>query len=281
MRNWKNILCLLLTGLCILALTACGQHKEATNEVRVGTIAGPETELMEIAKQVAAQKYALNVTIVQFEDYTMPNEALADGSIDANAFQHSPYLQAAMKAKGYKLAVAGKTFIYPMGIYSKKIKQLAQLHEGATVAIPNDPSNEARALLLLQSAKLITLKPNTDVSATVTDIQDNPKRLIIKEINAAQLPRVLPDVDIAAINTNYAMVANLLPTRDALFIESIDSPYANLIVVRAGEENKPQFQQLVNAIHSPEVLQKAQKLFQGQAVPAWDIKDSVQKQAAI
>ncbi|MGB6976386.1 MAG: MetQ/NlpA family ABC transporter substrate-binding protein [Gammaproteobacteria bacterium] len=281
MLNWKRALCLIFTGLCLLAITACSQNKtEAANQIRVGTIAGPETELMEIAKQVAAQKYNLNIKIVQFEDYTMPNEALADGSIDANAFQHLPYLQAAMKAKGYKLTVAGKTFIYPMGIYSKRITNLAQLRDGATVAIPNDPSNEARALLLLQSAKLITLKPNTDISATITDIQRNPKHLVIKEIDAAQLPRVLPDVDLATINTNYAMVANLLPTRDALFIENPDSPYANLIVVRAGDENKPQFQKLVAAIHSPEVLQKAQKLFQGQAIPAWDTKDSASKQAA-
>jgi D-methionine transport system substrate-binding protein len=275
MFNWKSALRLIAAGLCLLALTACNQNKtEATNQIRVGTIAGPETELMEIARQVAAQRYNLDIKIVQFEDYTMPNAALADGSIDANAFQHLPYLEAAMKAKGYKLAVIGKTFIYPMGIYSRKITDLTQLRDGATVAIPNDPSNEARALLLLQRAKLITLKPNVDISATINDIQNNPKHLVIKEIDAAQLPRVLPDVDLAIINTNYAMVANLLPTRDALFIERPDSPYANLIVVRAGEENKPQFQQLVNAFHSAEVLQKAHKLFQGQAIPAWDNKDN-------
>jgi D-methionine transport system substrate-binding protein len=278
MWNWKSASRFLITSLLLLTLAGCGQNKTAnTHQIRVGTIAGPETELMEIAKQVAAQKSNLDIQIVQFEDYTLPNEALADGSIDANAFQHLPYLQAAMKAKGYKLAVVGKTFVYPMGIYSKKIKHLSELRDGATVAIPNDPSNEARSLLLLQNAKLITLKPNTDISATVMDIQDNPKHLVIKEIDAAQLPRVLPDVDIATINTNYAMVANLLPKRDALFIESSDSPYGNLIVVRVGDENKPQFQNLVNAMHSPEVLQKAQQLFQGQAIPAWDVRDSGSK----
>jgi D-methionine transport system substrate-binding protein len=135
MWNWKSASRFLITSLLLLTLAGCGQNKTAnTHQIRVGTIAGPETELMEIAKQVAAQKSNLDIQIVQFEDYTLPNEALADGSIDANAFQHLPYLQAAMKAKGYKLAVVGKTFVYPMGIYSKKIKHLSELRDGATVA---------------------------------------------------------------------------------------------------------------------------------------------------
>jgi D-methionine transport system substrate-binding protein len=249
-------------------LSACQQKTSGEGTIKVGTIAGPETQLMEVAKQVAA-KNGLDIIIVPFTDYNMPNEALADGSIDANMFQHKPYLEAAIKAKGYKIVAVGKTFIYPMGIYSKKIHDISALPDEAIVAIPNDPSNEARALLILQKAGLITLKPEAGINATVADIATNPKKLKFKEIDAAQLPRVLPDVDLAAINTNYAMVAGLLPSRDALILETPDSPYANLIVVREGSENDPRVIALVNALHSDEVLEKAKELFKDQAIPAW------------
>ncbi len=252
----------------IMALSACEQKKEAANQIRVGTIAGPETQLMEVAKQVAA-KQGLDIQIVQFSDYTMPNEALADGSIDANMFQHLPYLNAAIKAKNYPLIPVAKTFVYPMAIYSKKIKNIADLNSGATVAIPNDPSNEARALLLLEKAKLITLKPDTSITATTTDIASNPKNLNIEAIDAAQLPRVLPDVELAVINTNYAMIAGLVPSRDGLIVEDANSPYANLIVIRANEKNDPRIPKLIAAFQSPEVLQKAKELFKGQAIAAW------------
>ncbi len=199
----------------------------------------------------------------------MPNEALADGSIDANMFQHTPYLEEAIKKRGYKITAVGKTFVYPMGAYSKKIKQISELQDGATIAIPNDPSNEARALLLLQTSGLITLKPNSAITATLVDIQTNPKHFKFKEIEAAQLPRSLPDVDLAVINTNYAMQGGLLPSRDAIIIESPSSPYANLVVVRDESVNDPRAKQLVDALHSKEVLQEAKKLYSDQAVPAW------------
>lgn len=261
---------ILLMSLFFL-LTACHQ-KENPNTLRVGTIAGPETQLMEVAKDVAAKRFGLNIDIVQFSDYTMPNQALADGSIDANMFQHYPYLKAEIDAKGYKIMPIAKTFIYPMAIYSNKIKKLSDLKTNAIVAIPNDPSNEARALLLLAHGRLITLKPNANILATVADIQSNPKNLQIKEMDSAQLPRVLPDVDLAVINTNYAMEAGLLPSRDGLLAESPNSPYANLVVVRTQDKSDPRFLKLVAALHSPEVLHKAQELFQGQAVPAWTVR---------
>ena len=249
-------------------ITACDQKKSA-NTIKIGTIAGPETELVETAKEVAANQYDLNIEIVQFNDYAMPNEALADGSIDANVFQHKPYLDESIAARGYPLVVIGKTFIYPMAIYSDKVKNLSQLPDKAIIAIPNDPSNEARALLLLQDAKLITLKPNAGVNATVTDIASNPKQLQFKEIDAAQLTRVLNDVDAAVINTNYAMLANLMPKRNGLFVEKSSSPYANLIVVRSKDRNNEQLQNLVKALHSKPVEQRAKTLFKGQAIPAW------------
>ncbi len=236
--------------------------------IKVGTIAGPETELMETAKEVAKNKYHLNIKIVEFTDYSTPNAALNDGSIDANAFQTLPFLKADMKTHGYKLAVIGKTFVYPMALYSKKIKNLNELSANATVAIPNDPSNEARALLLLQKAGLIKLKPN-DEFVTPADISENTKNLKFKEIDAAQLPRILPDVTLAAINTNFAVPAGLYPTHDGLFIEGADSPYANIVVVREADKNNSQLLELIKAIHSKEVLETAKKLFKEQAVPAF------------
>lgn len=267
MSKFKLILKILTLGIFFLMLTACHQQQDA-NTLRVGTIAGPETELMEVAKKIAAN-HGLNIKIIEFSDYTMPNEALVTGSIDANMFQHLPYLQAAIKAKGYQLTPIAKTFVYPMALYSKKITNISQLPDKAIVAIPNDPSNEARALLLLQKADLIKLKPGANITATVEDIGQNPKQLNIKEIDAAQLPRVLPDVDIAAINTNYATEANLSPSRDGLITEDASSPYANIIVVKTADKMDPRFLKLVQAIHSAEVLHKAQQLFHGQAIPAW------------
>lgn len=264
----KRIFFAIITFVLLGALSSC--HKqEAANTIKVGTIAGPETQLMEVAKQVAAKQYGLNIQIVQFTDYTMPNEALADGSIDANMFQHMPYLNAAIKAKGYKIVAIGKTFVYPMGLYSHLIKKLAQLQNKAIVAVPNDPANEARSLLLLQQAGLIKLRSGATYAATSADIISNAKQLKIRELDAAQIPRILPDVSLAAINTNYAMLANLLPSRDALIRENANSIYANLVVVRTEQKDDLRFKELVNALHSSEVLTAANTLFKGQAIPAW------------
>jgi D-methionine transport system substrate-binding protein len=249
----------------LASLVAC--HKPSPNTLIIGTIAGPETDLVETAKEVAAQQYGLTIKIVEFNDYNLPNEALQDGSLDANVYQHLPYLQAANKAHGYELEAIGKTFIYPTGIYTKKIKKLSQLPNKAIIAIPNDPSNEARALLLLQKAALITLK-KTDL-ASIADISNNPKHLIIKELDAAQLPRVLDDVDAAVINTSFAIPAGLTPSRDAIYVEGKDSPYANLIVIRRNSSKKAQLEDFVKALNSKEVKDKARELFGDAATPAW------------
>ncbi|KTD38640.1 29 kDa immunogenic protein [Legionella nautarum] len=249
----------------LISLVAC--NKPSPNTLTIGTIAGPETDIVEVAKEVAQKQYGLNIKIIEFNDYNLPNEALEDGSLDANVYQHLPYLQAAMKAHGYDLEAIGKTFVYPTGIYSTKIKSLAQLPEHATIAIPNDPSNEARALLLLQKAGLIDLKDENSVS--IADISNNPKHLVIKELDAAQLPRILADVDAAVINTTFAIPAGLSPTRNAIFVEGKDSPYANLIVIRRNSSKKPQLEEFVKAMNSPEVKNKANKLFGDSAIPAW------------
>lgn len=250
----------------LLVLVACN-NPNSKDTLIVGAISGPETDIVKVAKEVALKRYGLNIKVVEFNDYNLPNEALQDGSLDANVYQHLPYLEAATKAHGYDLEVIGKTFIYPTGIYSSKYKSLTQLPENGTIAIPNDPSNEARALLLLQNAGLITLK-NTH-HASVHDIAENPKHLHFKELDAAQLPRVLSDVDAAIINTTFAIPAGLRPSRDALFIEGKDSPYANLIVIKRNSDKKAQLLLLVKALNSKEVKEKAQELFGDAAIEAW------------
>jgi D-methionine transport system substrate-binding protein len=259
-----RILALLLIA---VSLVACNSNP-SPNTLKIGTIAGPETDLVEVARDVAVKNYGLHIKIVEFSDYNLPNEALQDGSLDANVYQHLPYLQAAMKAHGYHFAVIGKTFIYPTGIYSKKFKSLQDLPDRAIIAIPNDPSNEARALVLLKKAKLITLKKKTP-TATLADVAKNPKQLQIKELDAAQLPRVLTDVDAAVINTTFAIPAGLSPSRDALFLENKESPYVNLIVMRSDSNKKAQLEQFVKAFNSPEVKEKAKALFGDTAIPAW------------
>jgi D-methionine transport system substrate-binding protein len=253
-------------------LTSCDSSSTqnvANKTLKLGTIAGPETQLMEVAKKVAKQKYDLNVELVTFSDYTMPNVALNDGSIDANMFQHIPYLDASIKARGFQITPVGKTFIYPMGIFSKKIKQLDEIQPGDKIAIPNDPSNEARALLVLQSAGLIKLKSKSGITATIHDISDNPQQLKIVELDAAQLPRVLDTVTLAVINNTYAVPAGLIASKNAIFVERADSPYANVVVVRTADKNNSQIKELVAAIQSPEVATAAEKIFKGSAIPAW------------
>lgn len=233
----------------------------------VGTISGPETELMEAAQKVAKERYNLTIKIVEFNDYALPNEALQNGHIDVNVYQHKPYLDSYLKSHKYDFEIIGKTFIYPQGMYSKKIKDVKDVKENAIIAIPNDPSNELRALKLLESAGLITLKNNN--TATLEDIATNPKHIKFKELDAAQLPRVLEDVDAAVINTTFAIPAGLSPIHDAIIIESKDSPYANLIVIKRDNKKKEQLEILIKSLHSLEVQNKAREIFGDGAVPAW------------
>ncbi len=266
----KKILTLLFATV-FLAGCSPKEKTNAANSIRVGTIAGPETSLMETAKIVAKETYGLDVTIITFSDYIQPNTALAEGSLDANMFQHKPYLDTQIEARGYELTSVARTFIYPMGIYSKKITSLAQLKRDSLVGIPNDPTNEGRALLLLQDANLITLKPGAGLLATPADIIANTKKLRFKELDASLLPRTLNDLTIAVLNTNYATPAGLTPKADALFIEGADSPYANLLVVRTKDAHNKNVAELISALQSSEVLAKANALFPaGAAIPAWE-----------
>lgn len=269
----KKLLPIFLILALVLTLTSCSHHKESANVVSVGTIAGPETTLMSVAKKVALKEFGLHVKIVTFTDYNTPNAALEEGEIDINAFQHYPYLLSQIKSRGYSLVPVGDTFLYPMGLYSKKITKLSELKTGDQITVPNDPSNEARALLLLQKAGLITLKPNATINATTQDIIGNPKHFKIVSMDAAQLPRALQDVSLAAINTNYAIPAGLSPSKDALFEEQTDSPYMNIFVARAVDKNELKIKELVEAYHSAPVLDEAKKLFGDGAIAGFTVSN--------
>lgn len=256
----------LLIILACCLLISCGDDKDM---LKVGTISGPETKLMQVAKEIAMKNYKLNIKIVEFSDYAMPNRALHEGELDANVFQHKAYLDAANKQGGYNLVPIARTFIFPMGIYSNQYTNLSQVPNRATVAIPNDPSNTARALNLLAVSGLLTLRNGAGVNATTKDIIANPRRLKFRELDAAQLTRALSDVDIAIINTNYAIPAGLNPRDNAIFMEDKNSAYANVVAVRKDRAKDPRFVQLIEALHSPSVEIEAKSLFNDAVIRAW------------
>jgi D-methionine transport system substrate-binding protein len=196
-------------------------------------------------------KEGYNLEIKEFTDYVIPNTALAEKQLDANFFQHVPYLENMNKEKGLQLVWIAKAHIEPLGLYSKKIKSLDQLKKGDIISVPSDPTNGARALRLLEANGLITLKPGELVTAK--DVTDNPKGIKIMELEASQLPRTLPDVTASVINTNFAGEAGLIPSRDAIIIEGKDSPYANIVVVREADKDSPKAKALAKAVNSPEV----------------------------
>jgi len=224
--------------------------------------------LEEIKPDLEAE--GIKLEIVEFNDYVQPNIALNDKELDANFFQHEPYLNDFMKEHTeVKLKNAGGVHIEPMGIYSKKITKLEELADGAVVSIPNDPTNGGRALLLLERAGLLKLKDGVKEMATVQDIVENTKNLQIQEVEAAQLPRTLEDVDISIINTNFAMNAELNPIKDALFMEDSTSPYVNIIAVREGDENRAEIQTLLKVIKSDKVKKFIETKYNGAVVPAF------------
>lgn len=268
----KHFKIFIATVFSVFLLASCGQgdkEKRDPSVLRVGTISGPETELVEAAREVAFDKYGLRIEVVEFEDYVLPNSSLNEGSIDVNVFQHRPYLEAYKAKRNEPLTIIAETFVYPLGVYSKKHKSLDELPSKAKIAVPNDPSNEARALLLLQEAGVIKLKDSTDFAFTAKDVVENPRSFEFVELDAAQLPRVLPDVDAAVINTNYSRSAGLIPSRDAIYLENADSPYANVIVVREDRLDDENIRLFVRAMQSKVVEKRADELFQGQAIPAW------------
>lgn len=253
-----------------LALVGCGQDEKDPNHIKVGVIVGAEQQVAEVAQKVAKEKYGLDVELVTFNDYVLPNEALSKGDIDVNAFQHKPYLDQQIKDRGYKLVSVGNSFVYPIAGYSKKIKSLDELQPGSQVAIPNDPTNLGRSLLLLQQVGLIKLKEGVGLLPTSLDIIENPKNLKIVELEAPQL-RSLDDAQIAlaVINTTYASQIGLTPAKDGIFVEGKESPYVNLIVAREDNKDAENVKKFVQAYQSDEVYEAANKIFNGGAVKGW------------
>jgi len=267
----KMIKSLFSSAIIIATLLSCGGANRSADILRVGVQAGPEYSLAEEAKKVAKEKYNLEVELVSFNDYVMPNEALHQGDIDVNVFQTTPYLDNQMASRGYKLAIVGNTFVYPMAGYSKKIKNISELKPGATVVIPNDPTNLGRALLLMQEVGLIQLKDNVGLLPNLQDITENKLNLKILELEAPQLPRTLDDdkVAVAVINNNFAASHGLIAKNDGIFIENEKSPYVNIIVSREDNKENEKVLSFAKAYQSEEVEAVAEKVFKGGAIKGW------------
>lgn len=250
----KKLLAVFAVAVVSCAFIFAGGASESADSsvLRVGASPEPHGTLLNLVVDNLAEE-GITLEIVEFTDYIMPNEALESGEIDANYFQHLPYLESFNVEHGYNLVSAGGIHIEPMALYSTKHASIEDIPDGATIAIPNDPTNEGRALLLLESAGLITLSEDAGIEAVPSDVVDNPHNFRFSEIEAASLPRVLDDADAAVINGNYAIPAGLIATRDGLYVEGGDSPYVNVIAVKSGNENNEAVQALVEALKSDEV----------------------------
>lgn len=257
----------------LIAFAAVGAGVQAARAeeqtVRVGIIAGEDEDVWRVVSEEAAKRGLIVKTVV-FSDYTQPNEALSHGEIDANAFQHKPYLDNQIKTQGYKIVPVGYTAVWPIGLYSRKVKSIASLPDGAVIGIPNDPSNEGRALRVLEGAGLIKLKPGTGILATVADIEANPKNLQIKELDAGIVGRSIDDLDAAVVNTDWAFKSGLDPQTDRIAQEPLaDNPYRNFIAVREGDETKPWVAILVASYQNDAVKTALEQAYKGTGIPAW------------
>ncbi len=255
----------LLTALAVVAAFSSAAQAET---LRVAASAVPHAEILNFVKPALA-KEGVELDVKVFTDYVQPNVQVAEKRLDANFFQHQPYLDEFNKSRGTSLVSVGGVHVEPFGAYSSKIKDLKDLPQGANVVIPNDATNGGRALLLLQKAGVITLKDPANILSTPKDIAENPKGIKVRELEAATLPRVLTQVDLALINTNYALEAKLNPTEDALAIEGSDSPYVNILVTREDNKDSPAVQKLVKALHSDEVKAFILEKYKGAVVPAF------------
>jgi D-methionine transport system substrate-binding protein len=248
----------------MMSLTATAQDR-----LKVG-VSGGDGELIWAKVKEVAKRKGLDVDVIVFNDYLLPNAALDGGDLDANAFQHRPFLDNQIKSRGYHIVAIADTIVEPIGLYSLKVKSVSGLPDGAAIGIPNDPSNGGRGLLLLQQQGLVHLRDGVGILPSVRDVVANPKKLKIHELDAAQLPRSLPDLDAAIINTNYALQAHLNPQKDAIAIESrTNNPYSNVIAVRARDRDKPVFKTLVAAYQSDEIRQFILKQFDGAILPVF------------
>ena len=250
--------------------TAKEENKTAPEEqvLKIGATPEPHAAILESVKP-ALEKEGIKLDIQVFNDYVIPNTALEEKDLDANYFQHQPYLDEFNAQKGTHIVSAGTVHVEPMAVYSKKYTALSDLPEGATISLPNDPTNGGRALILLQKEGLIKLKDGAGLTATDKDVVENAKNFKFELLDAAQLPRTLDDVDASVINTNYALDAKLDPTKDALVVEDKESPYANIVAVREGETEDPRIQALMKALNSEETKKFIEETYKGAIVPAF------------
>lgn len=261
----------LIAAVCVFA-AGCGSNDkggdQAKKEIKIGVTAGPHAEIMdEVAKEAAKQ--GVTIKVVEFNDFVQPDKALAEKDLEMNSYQHQPYLDNVVKKQGLKLKSIGKTILMPMAVYSHKYKSLNDVADGSQVTIPNDPTNGARALLLIQQAGLIKLKNGNSIEASVADIVENPKNLKFVELDAAQIPRSLDDTDVACVNTNYALPAGLNPSKDSILVESKESPYACVFAVREGDENNETYKKVVQIYQSEAIKKFINEKYQGTILPAW------------
>lgn len=236
--------------------------------IKVGVTPGPHAQIMEKVKEIAARD-GLEIEILEFSDYVVPNQALSDGELQANSFQHKPYLDNQIADRGFDIVAVADTVNFPMGVYSKKHESMDALPDGATIAIPNDPTNGGRALLIFADQGYIKVNEEKGLKIGPADITENPKNFQFIELDAAQLPRSLDDTDASAVNTNYAIDAGLNPSTDAILKEGAKAPYVNLIAVRSGDTDADWLKQLLAAYHNDEVKQFVDETFKGSIVTAW------------
>jgi D-methionine transport system substrate-binding protein len=252
----------------LVAFAAVAAFSAQADTLTVAATPVPHAEILEFVKPALA-KEGVDLKVKVFTDYIQPNVQVAEKRLDANFFQHQPYLDEFNKAKGTNLVAVTGVHLEPLGAYSSKYKTLAELPGGANVVIPNDATNGGRALLLLEKAGLIKLKDSNNILSTIRDIAENSKDLKFRELEAATIPRVLTQVDLALINTNYALEAKLDPAKDALVIEGKDSPYVNILVARPDDKDSEAMKKLVTALHSPEVKQFILEKYKGAVLPAF------------
>ncbi len=260
-------------AIAAIALTGCSSQSQEDKTITVAAVPTPHAEILNNAVKPILEKEGYTLEVKEFTDYVQPNTVTEDGEVDANYFQHKPYLDNFNQEQGTHLVSVEAIHFEPMGVFSKKISDLSALPEGATVAVPNDATNEARALLLLQAEGLIQLKDGAGIAATPNDIVSNPKNITFKELEAAVVPTVIDDVDAAVINGNYALEAGFKVNGDALAVESADSEaaqtYANLLVVKEGNEDSDKTKALAEALHSDDVRNYINDTFEGAVVPVF------------
>ncbi|MDR1773505.1 MAG: MetQ/NlpA family ABC transporter substrate-binding protein [Clostridioides sp.] len=270
--KFKKLVTLAITSLVAIGAVGCKSQTTGTEDkddktIVVGASATPHAEILEHIKP-ALEKEGYKLEVKVFNDYVLPNTGLSEGSLDANYFQHVPYLEETIKEKGYKLTYITKVHIEPIGLYSQKIKNVSELKDKDTVAIPQDPTNGGRALKLLADNGIIKVKEGVEL-LTVNDITENTKNLQFKALDAEQLPSALPDVAAAIINTNYALAANLNPLNDAIILESKDSPYANILAVREEDKDSEKLKALAAALNTDDVKTFIQEKYKGAIIPAF------------